>query len=181
VVDPKGSNSSTVLQEKPIDSKGSSSTVLQEKPINPTVIQESTREFKSPTPKTTPPAKKNHTWVLVLLFVGFALFIGISIILAIVFSDSGTSYPIESTSTDECLDCYTGDTTASSSNSGSTTSSWTCGDGTVIDGAWTNDQECDCDDCSDEGVFQCSSGQLIPREYIGDGDCDCADTCEDES
>jgi hypothetical protein len=65
------------------------------------------------------------------------------------------------------------------SESGSTT--WTCGDGTVIEGAWTNDGECDCNDCSDEEVFQCSNGQMIPKEYIGDGDCDCADTCEDES
>ena len=67
------------------------------------------------------------------------------------------------------------------SESGTTSSSWTCGDGTEIEGAWTNDGECDCNDCSDEGVFQCSSGQFIPKEYIGDGDCDCADTCEDES
>jgi hypothetical protein len=67
------------------------------------------------------------------------------------------------------------------SESGTTSSSWTCGDGTEIEGAWTNDGECDCNDCSDEEVFQCSSGQFIPKEYIGDGDCDCADTCEDES
>ncbi len=58
---------------------------------------------------------------------------------------------------------------------------WTCGDGTEIQGDWTNDGECDCNDCSDEEVFQCSNGQIIPKEYIADGDCDCVDTCEDES
>ena len=180
----KEKSASKLQADKKSQIKDPNSTVIQEKPIQATVFQpqkETTTALKNPSP-TKPAPKKNHTWVLVLLFVGFALFIGISIILAIVFSDSGSeSYPIESTSTEECLDCYTDDTTASSSNSGSTTSSWTCGDGTVIDGAWTNDQECDCDDCSDEEVFQCSSGQLIPRGYIGDGDCDCADTCEDES
>lgn len=64
--------------------------------------------------------------------------------------------------------------------SGNSNYSWTCGDGTMIEGAWTNDGECDCNDCSDEEVFKCSTGQLIPIGYIGDGDCDCADTCEDE-
>ena len=59
--------------------------------------------------------------------------------------------------------------------------SWTCGDGTIIDGAWTSDGECDCNDCSDETVFRCSNGGFIASEYLNDGDCDCGDTCEDES
>jgi len=144
VVDPKGSSSSTVLQEKPVDSKGSSSTVLQEKPINPTVIQENTREFKSPTPKTTPPAKKNHTGVLILLCVGFFLFIGLTIAIALIIAANENSYP-ESTTSD---DYGVIDTTAYESSPSE--ASWPCGDGTSINAAWVNDGECDCDNCADE-------------------------------
>ena len=57
---------------------------------------------------------------------------------------------------------------------------WTCGDGTTIDGSWTNDGECDCEDCSDESVFRCSTGEFIPNEYVNDGECDCTELCEDE-
>jgi hypothetical protein len=57
---------------------------------------------------------------------------------------------------------------------------WTCGDGTIIDGAWASDGECDCNDCSDETVFRCSNGEFITTEYLNDGDCDCVDSCEDE-
>jgi len=56
---------------------------------------------------------------------------------------------------------------------------WTCGDGTTIDGSWTNDGECDCEDCSDEYVFKCPEGKIINYSWIGDGDCDCND-CSDE-
>jgi serine/threonine protein kinase len=174
VVDPKGSNSSTVLQEKPIDSKGSSSTVLQEKPINPTVIQESTREFKSPTPKTTPPAKKNHTWVLVLLFVGFFLFIGLTIAVALIIAanENSSDYP-SSTTPDFSQEDYE----SSPSELG-----WSCGDGTSINAAWLNDGDCDCDNCADEdGLFKCANGTIIDIDYLNDGDCDCGDICDDES
>lgn len=58
---------------------------------------------------------------------------------------------------------------------------WTCGDGTVIEGAWTNDGECDCNDCSDESVYVCPNGQLIAKAYVNDGDCDCEDSCDDEA
>jgi hypothetical protein len=58
---------------------------------------------------------------------------------------------------------------------------WTCGDGTVIDGAWTNDGECDCNDCTDESVYVCPSGQLIAKAYVNDGECDCEDSCDDEA
>lgn len=57
---------------------------------------------------------------------------------------------------------------------------WACGDGTIIDGTWTNDGQCDCSDCSDETVFRCSNGEFIDKDYLNDGDCDCADSCEDE-
>jgi len=56
---------------------------------------------------------------------------------------------------------------------------WTCGDGTTIDGSWGNDGMCDCDDCSDEYVFRCPEGKVIKYSWIGDGDCDCND-CSDE-
>lgn len=60
--------------------------------------------------------------------------------------------------------------------------SWTCSDGTVIDAAWTNDGECDCNDCSDEdNLFKCANGTIINAAYLNDGDCDCGDTCDDES
>jgi len=67
------------------------------------------------------------------------------------------------------------------SNAQSRKGSWTCGDGTTIDGSWTNDGECDCSDCSDESVFTCSDGKNIPNSYLNDGECDCASSCEDES
>ncbi len=60
--------------------------------------------------------------------------------------------------------------------------SWTCSDGSVIDAAWTNDGECDCNDCSDEdNLFKCANGTIINAAYLNDGDCDCGDTCDDES
>lgn len=59
--------------------------------------------------------------------------------------------------------------------------SWTCFDGTVIDAAWTNDGECDCNDCSDEdNLYKCANGTVIDVAYLNDGDCDCGDSCEDE-
>jgi hypothetical protein len=59
---------------------------------------------------------------------------------------------------------------------------WTCSDGSVIDAAWTNDGECDCNDCSDEdNLFMCANGTAINIAYLNDGDCDCGDTCDDES
>ena len=58
---------------------------------------------------------------------------------------------------------------------------WTCGDGTEVDGTWTNDGECDCNDCSDESVYVCPSGQLIAKAYVNDGECDCEDSCDDEA
>lgn len=61
------------------------------------------------------------------------------------------------------------------------TFTWTCGDGTVIDGAWTNDGECDCNDCTDESVYVCPSGQLIAKAYVNDGECDCEESCDDEA
>lgn len=61
-------------------------------------------------------------------------------------------------------------------------STWTCSDGSVIDAAWTNDGECDCNDCSDEdNLFKCANGNIIDVAYLNDGDCDCGDTCDDES
>ncbi len=61
------------------------------------------------------------------------------------------------------------------------TFNWTCGDGTVIDGSWTNDGECDCNDCTDESVYVCPSGQLIAKAYVNDGECDCEGSCDDEA
>ena len=58
---------------------------------------------------------------------------------------------------------------------------WTCNDGSkTIEGAWANDGECDCNDCSDEYVFKCPEGNIINYSWIGDGDCDCATSCVDE-
>ncbi len=71
------------------------------------------------------------------------------------------------------------DVAAAESTGGAT---WTCSDGSVIDAAWTNDGECDCNDCSDEdNLFKCANGTIINAAYLNDGDCDCGDTCDDES
>jgi len=165
--------------------KGSSSqTVIQEKPSNPTVIQdkkENTIELENPTPKKPAPPKDRSS-VLIFLFLGFALFIGIIITIMVIIAaneNDYNSYPA-STTQDVSQDDYASvDSTASPT--GSPGMAWACGDGTEIDGSWTSDGECDCNDCSDESVFQCSNGEFITTEYFNDGDCDCVDNCEDEA
>jgi len=92
------------------------------------------------------------------------------------YDDTETEYSWEDSSYVE--DFPVADTTASESLG----ESWTCSDGTVIDAAWTNDGECDCNDCSDEdNLFKCANGTIINAAYLNDGDCDCGDTCDDES
>jgi serine/threonine protein kinase len=154
----------------------STPTVIQEKPIQATVIQpqkENTTEPTSP-PTTKPAPAKSHTGVLVLLFIGFALFIGgVFLVIILISASNNDSFD---TSTEE----FTEDTYTTEPAYQEPTASWTCGDGTVIDGAWTNDGECDCNDCTDEEVFKCANGTIINAAYINDGDCDCGDLCDDE-
>jgi serine/threonine protein kinase len=152
----------------------STPTVIQEKPSLATVIQPPKEDTPEPTspPPTKPAPAKSHTGVLVLLFIGFALFIGGVFLVIILISASNNDSPTEE---------FTEDTSTSEPAYQESTASWTCGDGSVIDGAWTNDGECDCDDCSDEDdLFKCANGTIINVAYLNDGDCDCGDLCDDE-
>jgi serine/threonine protein kinase len=150
------------------------STVIQEKPSQATVIQsqnEHTTALKTP-PPTKPAPKKSYAWVLILLFVGFFLFIGITVAAVFLLSGSGdepyeTEYPYTE-------DIYGADSVA--------TAQFDCGDGTYINSNWVNDEACDCYNCADEvNLFRCANGTIINVAYLNDGDCDCGESCDDES
>jgi hypothetical protein len=109
-----------------------------------------------------------------LLFVGFFLFIGLTIAVALIIAanENSSDYP-SSTTPDFSQEDYE----SSPSELG-----WSCGDGTSINAAWLNDGDCDCDNCADEdGLFKCANGTIIDIDYLNDGDCDCGDICDDES
>ncbi len=155
----------------------STPTVIQEKPSLATVIQPPKEDTPEPTspPPTKPAPAKSHTGVLVLLFIGFALFIGGVFLVIILISASNND------SSDSSTEEFTEDTYTSEPAYQESTASWTCGDGSVIDGAFRNDEECDCYDCSDEdSLFRCENGTIINAAYLFDGDCDCGDSCDDE-
>ncbi len=147
------------------------STVIQENPSQATVIQsrnENTTALKTP-PPTKPAPKKSYTWVLILLFVGFILFIGISLAAVFLLSDSGSeTYESEPQYTE---DIYAADSVASAQ--------FNCGDGTYINSNWVNDGSCDCYGCEDEDeLWRCGSGEVIKLADYLDEDCDCND-CSD--
>jgi len=77
-----------------------------------------------------------------------------------------------------------------------TTGQFECDNGQCIRGSWVNDNECDCEDGSDEregvcnpgpepttpesgscttGQFECDNGQCIRGSWVNDNECDCED------
>jgi len=73
---------------------------------------------------------------------------------------------------------------------------WKCENGQCIRESWLNDNECDCEDGSDEregvcnpgpeittpesglcmnGEWKCENGQCIPESWLNDNECDCDD------
>jgi serine/threonine protein kinase len=135
-----------------------------------------------------PSSNKSKTGLIVGLLLFAFLILGSSILAAVVifdvFEEDSNYYPMESSSSSSEIEAAAAaaDTAAASPTSSVPTSdfTWPCGDGNFINPAWTNDGECDCNDCSDEdNLFKCTNGEIINVAWLNDGACDCND-CSDE-